>query len=131
CAMIQSDVQHRYLLIHCLFLFLLINLSSTQVCQTDIPDFFYNVSFAGPLFDQTTYTSLPTYLSVGSPIGTTVFTFNVQPQTTYTRPSFVSTSVSGRALNLVGGIITVASSNPSFIVTTLSNGSYALVTNTT
>ncbi|CAF4366800.1 unnamed protein product, partial [Rotaria magnacalcarata] len=129
--MIQSDVQHRYLLIHCLFLFLLINLSSTQVCQTDIPDFFYNVSFAGPLFDQTTYTSLPTYLSVGSPIGTTVFTFNVQPQTTYTRPSFVSTSVSGRALNLVGGIITVASSNPSFIVTTLSNGSYALVTNTT
>ncbi|CAF3632426.1 unnamed protein product [Rotaria socialis] len=129
--MIQSDVQHRYLLIHCLFLFLLINLSSTQVCQTDIPDFFYNVSFAGPLFDQTTYTSLPTYFSVGSPIGTTVFTFNVQPQTINTRPSFVSTAVTGRALNLVGGIITVTSSNPSFIVTTLSNGSYALVTNTT
>lgn len=128
--MIQSDQHHRYLLIHCLFIFLLINLTSTQICQNDIPDFFYNVSFAGPLFDQSVYTITISNFSVLSPIGTTVFTFNVLPQTIYTRPSFVLTSVSGRALNLTSGIITVTSSDSSFAVNTLSNGSYALVTNT-
>ncbi|CAF2958903.1 unnamed protein product [Rotaria sp. Silwood2] len=128
--MIQSDVQHRYLLIHCLFIFLLITLTSSQICQNDIPDFFYNVSFAGPLFDQSIYTITTSNFSVLSPIGTTVFTFNVQPRTDYTRPSFVSTSVTGRALNILPGIITVSSSDPSFIVNNLSNGSYALVTNT-
>lgn len=128
--MIQSNVQHRYLLIHCLFIFLFINLTSSQTCQTDIPDFFYNVSFAGPIFDQTVYTSLPSNFSVASPLGTTLFTFNVQPQTVYTRPSFVQTSVSGRSLNLASGIITVNSSDPSFTVTTLPSGSYALNTNT-
>ncbi len=128
--MIQSDQHHRYLLIHCLFLFLLINLTSTQICQNDIPDFFYNVSFSGPIFDQSVYTITTSNFSVLSPINTTVFTFNVQPQTIYTRPSFVPITATGRALNLTSGIITVTSSNPSFAVTTLSNGSYALVTNT-
>ena len=130
CAMIQSDEKHRLLWIHFLFLILFIHCTSTQICQNDIPDFFYNVSFAGPLFDQAIYTITASNFSVLSPNGTTVFTFNVQPQTDYTRPSFVSTSVSGRALNNTPGIITVTSSNPSFAVTTLSNGSYALVTNT-
>jgi hypothetical protein len=128
--MIRSDEKHRYLLIHCLFIFILINLTSTQSCQNDIPDFFYNVSFTGPLFDQSVYTITTSNFSVLSPNGTTVFTFNVQPQTIYTRPSFVSTSATGRALNITSGIITVTSTNPSFAVTSLSNGSYALVTNT-
>jgi hypothetical protein len=128
--MIQSDEKHRLLLIHCLFLFLLINLTSTQICQNNIPDFFYNVSFVGPIFDQAVYTITTSNFSVSSPNGTTVFTFNVQPQTGYTRPSFVSTSVSGRALNNTPGIITVTSSNPNFAVVPLANGSYALVTNT-
>jgi hypothetical protein len=128
--MIQSDEKHRLLLIHCLFLFLLINLTSTQICQNNIPDFFYNVSFVGPIFDQAVYTITTSNFSVSSPNGTTVFTFNVQPQTAYTRPSFVSTSVSGRALNNTPGIITVTSSNPNFAVVPLANGSYALVTNT-
>lgn len=129
--MIQSDEKHRYLLIHCIFIFLLlINLTTTQICQNDIPDFFYNVSSTGPLFDQSIYTITTSNFSVASPNGTTVFTFNVQPQTIYSRPSFVSTSVSGRALNYTSGILTVTSSNPSFAVTTLANGSYALVTNT-
>jgi hypothetical protein len=128
--MIQSDEKHRYLLIHCLFLFLLINITSTQICQNDIPDFFYNVSFAGPLFDQSVYTITISNFSVLSPISTSVFTFNVQPQTAYTRPSFISTSASGRALNNTPGIITVTSTDPNFAVITLSNGSYALVTNT-
>jgi hypothetical protein len=126
--MIRSDEKHRYLLIHCLFIFILINLTSTQSCQNDIPDFFYNVSFTGPLFDQSVYTI--TNFSVSSPNGTPVFTFYVQPQTIYTRPSFVSTSATGRALNITGGIITVTSTNPSFAVTSFLNGSYALVTNT-
>jgi hypothetical protein len=128
--MIQSDEKHRLLLIHCLLIFLLFHLSSTQICQNDVPDFFYNVSFAGPIFDQSVYTITTSNFSVSSPNGTTVFTFNVQPQTASTRPSFVSTSVSGRALNNTPGIITVTSNNPSFAVVTLANGSYALVTNT-
>jgi hypothetical protein len=128
--MIQSDHQHRYLLIHCLILFLLINLTSSQICQNDIPDFFYNVSFTGPIFDQSVYTITTSNFSVLSPNGTTVFTFTVQPQTIYTRPSFVSTSVSGRALNITPNAITVTTNNPSFAVTSLGNFSYALVTNT-
>jgi hypothetical protein len=128
--MIQSDEKHRYLLIHCLFIFLLINITSTQICQNDIPDFFYNVSFAGPIFDQSVYTITTSNFSVLSPNGTTVFMFNVQPQTIYTRPSFISTTATGRSLNNTPGIITVTSSNPSFAVTPLTNGSYALVTNT-
>ncbi len=127
--MIQSDEKHRYLLIHCLFIFLLINITSTQICQNDVPDFFYNVNFAGPIFDQSVYTITTSNFSVLSPNGTTVFTFNVQPQTIYTRPSFISTSATGRSLNYTPGII-VTSSNPSFAVTNLTNGSYALVTNT-
>jgi len=127
--MIQSDEKHRYLLIHCLFIFLLINITSTQICQNDIPDFFYNVNFAGPIFDQSVYTITTSNFSVLSPNGTTVFTFNVQPQTIYTRPSFISISATGRSLNYTPGII-VTSSNPSFAVTNLTNGSYALVTNT-
>ena len=67
---------------------------------------------------------------VTSPINTTVFTFNVQPQTDYTRPNFVSKSVSGRALNITPGVIQVTSSDPSFAVIKLANGSYTLVTNT-
>ncbi|CAF3869414.1 unnamed protein product [Adineta steineri] len=128
--MIQSDHHHRFLLIHCLFIFLLINLTSAQICQNDIPDFFYNVSFTGPIFDQSVYTITVQNFSVLSPNDTTVFNFNVRPATIYSRPSFVSTSVTGRALNLTSGIITVVSTDPSFAVTTLSNGSYALVTNT-
>jgi hypothetical protein len=128
--MIQSDEKHRLLLIHCLVLFLLIHLTSTQICQNNIPDFFYNVSFVGPIFDQAVYTITTSNFSVSSPNGTIVFTFNVQPQTAYTRPSFVLTSVSGRALNNTPGIITVTSSNSNFAVVTLANGSYALVTNT-
>lgn len=129
--MIQSDQHHRFLLIHCFLIpLLLVNFSSAQVCQNDIADFFYNTSFAGPIFDQSVYTITVSNFSVASPNGTTVFTFNVQPQTDLTRPSFVSTSVSGRALNFTGGTIGVTSSNPNFAVTTLSNGSYALVTNT-
>lgn len=128
--MIQSDEKHRYLLIHCLFIFQLITITSTQICQNDIPDFFYNVSFAGPIFDQSIYVTTTTNFSVSAPNGTTVFTFNVQPQTIYTRPSFVPTTVTGRSLNNTAGIITVASGNPSFAVNPLSNGSYALVTNT-
>jgi hypothetical protein len=88
------------------------------------------VSFAGPLFDQSVYTITATNFSVASPLNTTVFTFYVQPQTAYTRPSFVSTSVSGRALNITSGVIQVTSSNPSFAVIYLTNNSYALVTNT-
>jgi hypothetical protein len=106
------------------------DLISGQICQNDIPDFFYNVSFAGPIFDQSVYTNTTSNLSVLSPNGTIIFTFNVQPQTIYTRPSFVSTSVIGRILNNPLGIVTVTTSDPSFAVTTLSNGSYALVTNT-
>ncbi|CAF5053329.1 unnamed protein product, partial [Rotaria sp. Silwood1] len=128
--MIQSDVQHRYLLIHCFIIFLLINLTSTQICQNDIPDFFYNVSFAGPLFDQSIYTITTSNFSVLSPNGTIVFTFNVQPRTDYTRPSFISTSVTGRALNIAPRNITVTSSDSSFIINNLSNGSFILVTNT-
>lgn len=128
--MIQSNETPRFLWIHCLFLLLLFQLTSTQICQNDIPDFFYNVSFAGPLFDQSVYTISVSNFSVASPNGTTVFTFNVRPQTDFTRPSFVSTSVSGRALNNTPGIITVTSTDPSFAVVTLANGSYALVTNT-
>ena len=81
-----------------------INLSSAHVCQSDIPDLFYNANLAGPLFDQSMYTITTSIFSVLSPIGTTVLTFNVQPQTIYTWPSFN--------------------------VTTLSNGSCALVINT-
>jgi hypothetical protein len=88
------------------------------------------VNFAGPLFDQAVYTITTSNFSVSSPNGTIVFTFNVQPQTVYTRSSFILTSVSGRALNNTPGIITVTSSNPNFAVVTLANGSYALVTNT-
>jgi hypothetical protein len=128
--MIQSDEKHRYLLIHCLLIFILINRISTQICQNDIPDFFYNVSFAGPIFDQPVYTITTSNFSVLSPNGTTVFSFNVQPQTIYTRPSFVPVTATGRALNITPGIITVTSSNPSFTVITLSNGSYSLLTNT-
>lgn len=128
--MIQSDEHHRSLLIHCLYIFILINLSSTQICQNDIPDFFYNVSFAGPIFDQTVYTITTSNFSVSSPLSTTLFTFNVLPRTDYTRPSFVPTSVTGRSLNIIPKNITVTSTNPSFAVTSLPNGSYALVTNT-
>ena len=129
--MIQSDEKHRllllFLLIHC---FIIINQVQSQVCQNDIPDFFYNVSFAGPIFDQGVYTITTSNFSVLSPINTTVFTFNVRPQTDYTRLSFVPTSASGRSLNYTSGIIDVQSSDSSFIVYPLSNGSYVLNTNT-
>lgn len=126
--MIQSDDQHRWIfLIPCLCFLLL---SSGQVCQNDIPDFFYNVSFAGPLFDQSVYVITASNFSVSSPIGTVVFPFSLQPQTGYTRPSFVSTAASGRALNNTAGIIRVTSSDPSFAVQSYANGTYALVTNT-
>ncbi|CAF1552267.1 unnamed protein product, partial [Adineta ricciae] len=117
---------------HVLIIFLTIqlNLAIGQICQNDIPSFFYNVNYAGPLFDQSIYTVNAFNFSVASPNGTTVFTFNVQPQTDSTRLSFVPTSVTGRALNLTKGVITMTSGNPNFTVTTLSNGSYALVTNT-
>lgn len=128
--MIQSNETPRFLWIHCLFLLLLFQFNSTQVCQNDIPDFFNNVSFAGPIFDQSVYTITVSNFSVASLLNTTVFTFNVRPQTDFTRPSFVSTSVTGRALNNTPGIITVTSTNPSFAVLDYTNGSYALVTNT-
>ena len=67
--------------------------------------------------------------SVLFPINTTVFTFNVQPQTDYSRSSFVSTSVTGRSLDYVSGIITTTSENDNFSVLTLTNGLYALITN--
>jgi hypothetical protein len=130
--MFYSSKDHQWLSFYYLTIFAIIQLNSIteQICQNDIPDFFYNVNFAGPLFDQGVYKVTASKLSVLSPNGTTVFIFTVQPQTIYTRPSFISTSVSGRALNLTSSMITVTSSNPSFAVTTLSNGSYALVTNT-
>lgn len=130
CAMIQSDEKHRCVWIHCLLLSLILHFAASQTCQNDIPDFFYNVSSAGPLFDQSVYTITTSNFSVGSPINTTVFTFNIRPQTDYTRPSFVSSSATGRALNNTAGIITIQSSDPSFIVYPLSNGSYVLNTNT-
>ncbi|CAF1491058.1 unnamed protein product, partial [Rotaria sordida] len=91
--MICSKKHHQCLLFH-YFIFLNIiqsNLITEQICQNDIPDFFNNVNFAGPLFDQSVYTITASNFSVLSPIGTNVFTFNVQPQTNYTRPSFIST----------------------------------------
>ena len=130
CAMIQSDGHHRSLLIHCLFMLIIINRTCTQICQNDIPDFFYNVSFAGPIFDQSVYTTTTTNFSVLSPIGTNVTSFNIQPQTDFTRPSFISTSVTGRALNITPNIITVTSSESAFAINSLSNDSYVLVTNT-
>ncbi|UJR08759.1 hypothetical protein I4U23_013016 [Adineta vaga] len=121
-----------HFLFHTLIILIVTQLSPIigQTCQNDIPDFFYNANFAGPLFDQSVYVTTVSNFSVASSNGTQVFTFNVQPQTDFTRPSFVSTSVTGRALNFTSGIITVTSGNPNFAVTTLSNGSYALVTNT-
>ena len=101
-----------------------LNLVIGQTCQNDIPDFFYKANFAGPLFDQSAY------MVTASPNDTRFFTFNVRPQTDSNRPSFFSTSVTGRGLNLTQGVITVTSGNRNFTVTTLSNGSYALVTNT-
>ncbi|CAF1053785.1 unnamed protein product [Adineta ricciae] len=126
-AMLLSTKCNHVLIV---YLTIQLNLAIGQICQNDIPDFFYNVNSAGPLFDQSVYTVNAFNFSGTSPNGTTVFTFNVQPQTDFTRPSFVSTSVTGRALNLTQGVITVTSSNPNFTVTTLSNGSYALVSNT-
>ncbi len=120
--MIYANKNYQFLLFPYLIILTIFqsDLIIGQACQNDIRDFF--VSFHKP-------TSTPKF-SVSSPNGTTVFTFNVQPETIYTRPSFVSTSVTGRSLNNTPGIITVTSSNPSFAVTTLANGSYALVTNT-
>jgi hypothetical protein len=129
--MIYSNKNYQYLLFP-YFIILTIfqsDLITGQICQNDIPDFFVSFNFAGPLFDQSVYTTSTSNFSVLSPNGTTVFTFNVQPQTISTRPSFLSTSVTGRALNITPGIITVTSSHPSFAVINLSNGSYALVTN--
>ena len=129
--MIQSDDHHRWIFIPC-FCFFVFSLPfvSTQICQNDIPDFFYNVSFAGPLFDQSVYVITASNFSVSSPNGTVVFPFSILPQTNLTRPSFVSTAATGRALNNTAGVIRVISNNPAFAVQTYPNGSYALVTNT-
>jgi hypothetical protein len=132
--MIQSDHHRRQSLllsIHCFsILLLLLPQVSTQICQNDIPDFFYNVSFAGPIFDQGVYAIQTPRLSVNAPLSTTVFSFTVRPQNDSTRPSFISTSISGRALNNSVGILSVTSSDPSFRVQSYSNGTYSLLTNT-
>jgi hypothetical protein len=117
----------KYLLFLILFQSSLIN---GQICQNDIPDFFYNINFSGPLFDQSVYTVTTSNFSINSPVGTILFTFNIQPQTIYTRPSFVSKSVTDRALNNTPGIITITASDSNFSVLILSNDSYALITNT-
>ena len=128
--MIQPNQQHRYLLIHCVFLFTLVHFTSAQVCQNDVPDFFYNVSFVGPLFDQSVYTVITSNFSVSSSNGTVVFPFKLQPQSSFTRPSFVPTSVTGRALNNTAGIVRVSSTNPSFGAALQPDGSYNLITTT-
>ncbi|CAF4542144.1 unnamed protein product, partial [Didymodactylos carnosus] len=63
--------------------------------------------------------------SVASPIGTSVFTFNVQPQTSTTKTSFATS----RALNNVAGV-SITATDPNFSVIQLSNGSYQLNTAT-
>lgn len=128
--MIQPDQQHRFSLIHCLFVLLLITETSAQICQNDVPDFFYNVSFAGPLFDQTVYVLTASNFSVASPNRTTVFPFSLRRQTDFSRPSFVPTTVTGRALNNIPNITEVNTDNPSFSVVSLGNDNYNLVTNT-
>ena len=128
--MIQSDQQHRFLLIHCLGLLLFIIPTYGQICQNDIPDFFYNVSFAGPVFDQSVYVLTASNFSVASPNRTIVFPFSLTRQSIFTRPSFVPTSVSGRALNNTPNLISVTSSDSSFAVASLGNDAFNLVTNT-
>lgn len=117
-----SMISSVIIIILCL---LQINVINTQIYQNDIPDFFFNVNFAGPIFDQSLYTITTSNFSVSSRINTTVFTFTIQPQTDFTRPSFVS-----RALNYISGQITVKSDNNNFAVQPLGNNLYALVTNT-
>ncbi|CAF0991670.1 unnamed protein product [Rotaria sp. Silwood1] len=122
--MIKLNLQYHYLL----FLFY-INCISGQICQNNIADFFYNVNFAGPFFDQTVYTVLSNF-SVSTPNNTQVFNFIVKPQTIDTRPSFIPITISNRARDMTLGNISVTSSHPSFTVVNLANDSYALLTNT-
>ncbi|CAF0872431.1 unnamed protein product [Adineta steineri] len=117
--------------LYLLFIFYIkINFTSGQLCQNDIPDFFYNISFAGPLFNQTVYTS-HSDLSVAIPNDTTVFQFTVRSRTIYDRPSYISTNFTSRILRQTETNIDVTSSDPSFIVKKDDslNDTYSLVTN--
>ncbi|CAF3673561.1 unnamed protein product [Rotaria sordida] len=122
--MIRLNIHYRYLLF-----ILFINRISGQICENNIADFFYNVNFAGPFFDQTVYTILSNF-SVTTPYNTQIFTFIVKPQTIYNRPSFIPITVNNRTLDMTSRNIIVTSSHPSFTVVNLANDSYALVTNT-
>ncbi|CAF3111050.1 unnamed protein product [Rotaria sp. Silwood2] len=122
--MIKLNLHYHYLL----FL-LIINYISGQICQNNIADFFYNVNFAGPFFDQTVYTTLSNF-SVSTPNNTQVFKFIVKPQTISNRPSFIPITVNNCALDMTSGNIIVTSSHPHFTVVNLVNDSYALITNT-
>lgn len=63
---------------------------------------------------------------------TKLFTFNVKPQTDYTRPSFIPSTATVRALIETSENISVTSSDPSFVVRPENStaGVYSLFTNT-
>ncbi|CAF3379935.1 unnamed protein product [Rotaria socialis] len=114
---------------HLLFSYLIrINLIYGQLAQNNIPDFFYNVDFSGPLFDQAVYTILSDF-PVSTPINTEVFKFIVKPRTDDNQPSFTPRKYSNSMRNTTSGSITVTLNHPSFSVINLVNDSYALVTN--
>ncbi|CAM4780128.1 unnamed protein product [Rotaria magnacalcarata] len=114
---------------HLLFSYLIqINLIYGQLVQKNIPDFFYNVDFSGPLFDQAVYTILSNF-PVSTPINTEVFKFTVKPRTDDNQPSFTPRKYSNSMRTIASGSITVISNHPSFTVINLVNDSYALVSN--
>ncbi|UJR37810.1 hypothetical protein I4U23_030500 [Adineta vaga] len=110
---------------------IIIDIISGEPYQNNIADFFYNVNFAGPIFDQPVY-YINTNVSVATPNGTSVLRFTVRKRTDNDRPSFIYTNVTVRNLNSRIDTLEVISDDSHFVVDRSSDGddNYTLSTNT-
>ncbi|CAF4544432.1 unnamed protein product [Rotaria socialis] len=95
----------------------------SQSSQGDIADLFYDVNFNGPLFNQPVYTVTTSNFTIASPINTTLFIFNLQPQSIFTLPSYV---LAARSLNSIAEI-GVTLSDSTFRADFISNFTYRVV----
>ncbi|CAF2072701.1 unnamed protein product [Rotaria magnacalcarata] len=97
----------------------------SQSSRGDVADLFYDANFNGPLFDQPVYTVTTPNFTISSPINTTLFIFNLQPQSIFTLPSYV---LAARSLNNIAKI-SVTLSDSTFRADFISNFTYRVVNN--